>query len=110
MEPQVPGLSLLARPIVEKLRVAQREACQKRAAGQARRLLELRQQRFTPLAGQRFNPAPHLLAGRFDEPEVQEERAALLDSKHIPLDQQVSRLAWSVTALKEPAQLEQGCP
>ena len=71
-------------------------------------LLELRKPRFTLLASQRFNPAPELLAGRLDEAQVQEERAALIESKHIALNQQVSPLAWSVTALEELAQLEQG--
>ncbi len=37
----VPVLAVLTRPIVEKLRVAQREACQEWAAHQARGLLEL---------------------------------------------------------------------
>src|SRR6266487_1199255 len=41
---QVPVLAVLARPIVEKLRVAQSEARQEWAAHQARSLLELRQQ------------------------------------------------------------------
>ena len=108
VEPQVPGLSLLARPIVEKLRVAQREACQKRAAGQVGGLLELRQPRFMRLTRERFNPAPDLLAGRFDEAEVQHEWATLVEPKRIAFNQQVSPLAWSVTTLKELAQLEQG--
>src|SRR2546429_8310480 len=107
---QVPVLPVLACPIVEALRVAQREACQERTAGQARGLLELCQQLSTSLAHERFNPAPYLLAGRFDEAEVQEERAALIESKCIALNQQVSPLAWCVTALKELAQLEQGSP
>src|SRR5260370_31621861 len=106
----MPVLAVLARPIVEELRVAQRESFQERTAGQARGLLELLQQRSTRLVSERLNPAPYLLAGRFDEAEVQDERAALFDSKRIALDQQVNPLAWSVTALKELAQLEQARP
>src|SRR5712692_1220796 len=107
---QVPVLPVLARPIVEELRVAQREAGQERTVGQVRGLLELHQQRFTWLNRSRFNPAPYLLAGSFDEAEVQDERAALIESQCIALNQQVSPLAWTVTALKELAQLEQGSP
>src|SRR6266699_6290151 len=72
VDAQMPVLPLLARPIVEELRVAQREACQERTADLVRGLLELCQQFFTSLTRQRFNPAPYLLAGRFDEAEVQE--------------------------------------
>src|SRR5713226_1094814 len=107
---QVPVLPVLARPIVEELRVAQREACQERTTGQMHGLLELRQQRFTRQARQRFNPAPYLLTGRFDEAEIQDERAVLIESKRIALNQQVSPLAWSVSALKERAQFEQRRP
>src|SRR6266849_2106954 len=110
VDAQVPVLAVLARPIVEELRVAQREACQERTARLACGLLELGQQLSTSLAHQRFNPAPYLLAGSFDEAEVQDERAALIESQRIALDQQVSPLAWSVRALKELAQLEQGSP
>src|SRR5205809_1959154 len=45
----------------------------------------------------------YLLAGSFDEAEVQEELAALIESQRIALNQQVSPLAWSVRALKELA-------
>src|SRR5260370_39130345 len=110
VDAQMPVLSLLARPVVEELRVAQREACQERTTGQARGLLELRKPRFPRLARERLNPAPYLLAGSFDEAEVQDERAALFDSKHIALSQQLSPLPWSWTALKELAQFEQGRP
>src|SRR5205823_416530 len=106
----MPVLAVLARPIVEELRVAQREACQERTAGQARSLLELCQQLFISLARERLNTAPYLLAGKFDETEVQDKRAALIESKRLALDQQVSPLAWSVSALKNLAQLEQGSP
>src|SRR5258708_11336022 len=107
---QMPVRPVLARPIVEELRVAQCEACQERTAGQDRGLLELRQQLSASVARHRFNSAPYLLAGRFDEAEVQDERAALIESKRLALNQQVSPLAWSVTALKELAQLRQGGP
>src|SRR6266700_2030853 len=107
---QVPVLAVLACPVVEELRVAQREAGQERTVGLARGLLKLCQQCFMRLACQRFNPAPYLLAGRFDEAEIQDERTALIESKCIALNQQVSPLAWSVRALKELAQLEQGSP
>src|SRR2546430_1117762 len=60
------------------------------------------------LVSQRWSPARELLAGRLYEAQVQKERAALIESKHIALNQQVSPLAWSVTALEELAQLEQG--
>ena len=73
-------------------------------------LLELLQQCFTRLARERFNSPPQLLAGSFDEAEVQDEWTALIESKCIALNQQVSPLAWTVTALKELAQLEQGSP
>ena len=76
--------------------------------GQVRGLLELRKPRFMRLAHERFNPAPYLLAGRFDEAEVQDEEAPLVEPKCVALNQQVSSLAWFVSALKEPAQLEQG--
>ncbi len=78
--------------------------------GQVRGLLELPQQRFTRLACERFNPPPYLLAGSFDEAEVQDERAVQIEAKRIALDQQVSPLTWSVRALKELAQLKQGSP
>src|SRR5256884_9271278 len=100
---QVPVLPVLACPIVEELRVAQREACQERTAGQARGLLELCQQLSTSLACERLNTSPYLLAGRFDEAEVEDERAALIESKCIALDLQVSPLVWFVTALNELA-------
>jgi hypothetical protein len=41
-----------------------------------------------------------LLAGRFNEAEVQDERAALVESKRIALNQQVSPLAWSMSTFK----------
>src|SRR5437764_14966657 len=106
----VPGLTVLARPSVEELRVAQREACQERTSGQARGLLELCQPLFTSVAPERFTPPAYLLTGRFDETEVQDKRAGLIDSKRLALDQQVSPFAWSVRALKNLAQLEQGRP
>src|SRR5438132_14423760 len=96
----MPVLSVLARPIVEELRVAQREACQERTAGQMGGLLELRQQLSMPLALQRLNTSSYLLAGRFDEAEVQHEQTALIESKRLALNQQVSPLAWSLRALK----------
>jgi hypothetical protein len=76
----VPVLSLLARPIIEELRVAQREASQKRTASLARGLLELRQELSTSLAHQRRSPTPYLLAGRFDKLEVKDQRTALIES------------------------------
>ena len=107
---QVPVLPVLARPIVEELRVAQREACQERAASQACGLLELRQQLSIHLACEWFYLALCLLADRFDEAKVQNGWAVLLESQRIALDLQVGPLAWSVTTLKELAQLEQGSP
>ena len=82
----------------------------KRTASLARGLLKLRQQLSTSLAHQRSDTTPYLLAGRFDKLEVQDERTAQIEAKCIALDQQVSLLAWSVGALKELAQLEQGSP
>ena len=105
---QVPVLPVLARPIVEKGRVAQREAGQERAASQARGLLELRQPRFRLLARRRVHPTPDVLAESFDDAKVQQEGAVLLQCKCLALHQQVSSLPWGVRALKELAQLEQG--
>ena len=73
-------------------------------------LLELCQPLFTSVAPERFTPPAYLLTGRFDETEVQDKRAGLIDSKRLALDQQVSPFAWSVRALKNLAQLEQGRP
>jgi hypothetical protein len=105
---QVPVLALLARPIVEKLRVAQREVCQERAAHQACGLLELRLQFSIHLVGEECSWAPYLLADSFNEAKVQQEWAVLIESKRIALSQQVRLLAWTVRALKELTQLEEG--
>ncbi len=101
---------MLGEPVVEKLRVAQREAGQERAAYQAGGLFELPEELFARLPGERFDPALYSLAGSFDEAKVQHERAILFDAKRIMLDAQVSPFARLMRALEEPAQLEQGRP
>jgi hypothetical protein len=63
----VPVLPVLAGPIVEELRVAQREAGKKRAAHQAAGLFEVRKALVAHLPHERGNTAPCQLAGRFDE-------------------------------------------
>ena len=52
--------------------------------------------------------APYSLADSFNEAKVQEERAVLIESKRIALNQQVRLLTWTVRALKEITQLEEG--
>jgi hypothetical protein len=101
---------MLGGPVVEELRVAQREAGQERAAYQAGRLFELLEQLFARLPGELCDPAPYQLAGSFDEAQVQHERTVLFDAEQIALDAQVSPFARFMRALKEPAQLEQGRP
>src|SRR5260370_17561888 len=71
VDAQMPVLSLLARPVVEELRVAQREACQERTAGQVRGLLELRKPRFPCLFLEWFYQASYLLPARFAEAQPQ---------------------------------------
>ena len=86
----MPVLPLLAGPIVEKLRVAQGEIVQEGAASQSCRLLKLRLQCATRFVGKRFLG---LLAGNFNDVQVQQECVALIECQRIAFDQQVGLLS-----------------